>query len=153
MLGSTFNIWMLKVIKYHRRENRRLMSAALRPARLWVCWLHYFMSIAVMEQERQETLEISISRNKQHQWKPHHSNHFRLNCLLSSQSNPPCVVYLYLCCYPENNAPLFISSGEPFFLNSNQCFPQSQHQIQHPQVPRALGDTHPSSHQRIISRH
>lgn len=124
MLGSNFNIWMLKVIKYHRRENRRLMSAALRPARLWVCWLHYFMSIACNGARKAgDFRDLNQQKTSNTNENPHHSNHFRLNCLLSSQSNPPCVVYLYLCCYPENNAPLFISSWGTIFPKQQSVFP------------------------------
>lgn len=120
---STFGCWRSSST-IHRRENRRLMSTALRPASLWVCWLHYFMLIAHNGARKAgDFRDLNQRKTSNTSENPHHSNHFRLNSLLSSQSNPPGAIYLYLCCHPENNVLLSISSWGTMFPKQQSVFP------------------------------
>lgn len=143
----------------HKMENRRLMSTAWRQANPRVSWLHYLMPIACDGARKAgdfRCLHQRKTRKQGNKEKPHHSNHFQLNCLLSSQSNP-LGAFLFTCFLLswEQCSTFIPALGESFLLNNNQCFLQSllsQPHIQHPQVPRALGDNYRLSHQWIASR-
>ena len=104
------------------------MPTALRPASLWVCWLHYFLLTACNgERKAGDFRDLNQRKTSNTKENPHHSNNFWLNCMLLSQSNPPGAVYLYLCGHPENNAPLSISSWGTIFpkqqisVSPNHC--------------------------------
>ena len=132
-------------------ENRRLMSTAWRQTNPRVSWLHYLMLIACDGARKAGDRRCLHQRKTSKQGKPSPQQPFPTKLLVIFTKQPSWCLFIYMFPVILRAVHHVLSVlGESFFLNNNQCFLQSllsQPHIQHPQVPRALGDIYQLSHQ------